>query len=92
MTNYLIDLDHAVIVNVEATTAIPQAEGPAQRRMIERTHAWFGLSPKRLAAETPDTAMQGSWFGWWRNAASNRPQRVNRSLLGASRRSTSLMD
>ena len=36
-TNYLIDLKHAVIVDVEATTAIRQAEVTAQQRMIERT-------------------------------------------------------
>lgn len=51
-TNYLIDLDHAVIVDVEATTAIRQAEVTAQRRMIERTHDRFGLWPERLAADT----------------------------------------
>ena len=36
-TNYLIDLDHAIIVDVEATTAIRQAEVTAAKRMIERT-------------------------------------------------------
>ena len=36
-TNYLIDLDHAVIVDVEATTAIRQAEVTAAKTMIERT-------------------------------------------------------
>ena len=51
-TNYLIDLDHAVIVDVEATTSIRQAEVTAQRRMIERTQARFGLWPERLAADT----------------------------------------
>src|SRR5712691_308336 len=35
-TNYLIDLKHAVIVDVEATTAVRQAEVTAQRRMIDR--------------------------------------------------------
>ena len=50
-TNYLIDLKHAVIVDVEATTAIRQAEVTAQRRMIERTQQCFGLWPERLAAD-----------------------------------------
>ena len=36
-TNYLIDLEHAVIVDVEATTAVRQAEVTAAKRMIERT-------------------------------------------------------
>jgi len=51
-TNYLIDLDHAVIVDVEATTAIRQAEVLAQRRMIERTQERFGLWPEKLVADT----------------------------------------
>src|SRR6184192_135467 len=50
-TNYLIDLKHAVIVDVEATTAIRQAEVTAQRRMIDRTQERFDLWPDRLAAD-----------------------------------------
>ena len=51
-TNYLIDLENAVIVDVEATTSRRQAEVTAQRRMIERTQDRFGLTPERLAADT----------------------------------------
>ena len=51
-TNYLIDLECAVIVDVEATTAVRQAEVTAQRRMIDRTQDRFGLWPGRLAADT----------------------------------------
>jgi transposase len=50
-TNYLIDLDHAVIVDVEATTSVRQAEVTAQRRMIERTQERFGIWPERLVAD-----------------------------------------
>lgn len=50
-TNYMIDLNHAVIVDVEATTSIRQAEVTAQRTMIERTQKRFGLWPERLAAD-----------------------------------------
>ncbi len=50
--NYLIDLDHAVIVDVEASTAIRQAEVTAAKTMIERTEERFGLYPERLAADT----------------------------------------
>ena len=49
--NYLIDLDHAVIVDVEAARAIRQAEVGAARTMIERTEDCFGLYPERLAAD-----------------------------------------
>jgi transposase len=51
-TNYLIDLKHAVIMDVEATTSIRQAEVTAQRRMIERTQDRFGVWPQRLAADS----------------------------------------
>src|ERR671938_770489 len=51
-TNYLIDLQHAVIVDVEASTAVRQAEVTAQQRMIDRTQERFGLWPERLAADT----------------------------------------
>ncbi|WP_184060893.1 transposase, partial [Sphingomonas aerophila] len=51
-TNYLIDLDHAVIMDVEASTAVRQAEVTACKRMIERTQERFGVWPERLAADT----------------------------------------
>jgi transposase len=50
-TNYLIDLKTAVILDVEATTAVRQAEVTAQQRMIDRTQERFGLWPERLAAD-----------------------------------------
>lgn len=51
-TNYLIDLDHAIIVDVEATTAIRQAEVTAAKTMIERTYERFDLHPERLAGDS----------------------------------------
>ena len=51
-TNYLIDMDHAVIVDVEASRAIRQAEVGAARTMIERTQERFELYPERLAADS----------------------------------------
>ena len=51
-TNYLIDLKHAVIMDVEATTAVRQAEVTAQRTMIDRTQERFGIWPERLAGDT----------------------------------------
>jgi transposase len=50
--NYLIDTDHAVIVDVEATRAIRQAETGAARTMIERVMDRFGLWPAALIADT----------------------------------------
>jgi transposase len=50
--NYLIDLKAAIIVDVEATRAIRQAEVSAAKTMIERTANRFGLKPERLAADS----------------------------------------
>jgi transposase len=50
--NYLIDLDHAVIVEVEASTAVRQAEVKAAKTMIERAEESFDLYPERLAADS----------------------------------------
>jgi transposase len=51
-TNYLIDADNAIIVDVEATTAIRQAEVLAAKRMIERAMARFDLYPARLLGDS----------------------------------------
>ena len=51
-TNYLIDLEHAVIVDVEASTAVRPAELTAARTMIERVRDRHDLHPYRLAADT----------------------------------------
>src|SRR5580692_11278869 len=51
-TNYLIDVDNAIIVDVEATTAIRQAEVLAAKRMIERSLDRFELYPARLLGDS----------------------------------------
>jgi len=50
--NYLIDVKFGIIMDVEASRAIRQAEVGAARTMIERTEARFGIKPERLAADT----------------------------------------
>jgi transposase len=50
--NYLIDVKFGVIVDVEASRAIRQAEVGAAKTMIDRTEERFGLKPERLAADT----------------------------------------
>jgi hypothetical protein len=50
--NYLIDLKAAVIVDVEASRAVRQAEVGAARTMLERTAERFDLKPERLAADS----------------------------------------
>jgi transposase len=50
--NYLVDADHAIIVDVEATTAIRQAEMTAAKRMLERSMTRFELYPERLIGDS----------------------------------------
>ena len=50
--NYLIDVKYGVIVDVEASRAIRQAEVGAAKTMIDRTEERLGLKPERLAADT----------------------------------------
>jgi len=50
--NYLIDVRFGVIMDVEASRAIRQAEVGAAKTMIERTEERFDIKPKRLAADT----------------------------------------
>jgi hypothetical protein len=49
--NYLIDLKHAVIMDVEATTAIRQAEVGAAKAMLDRTAKQFEVARSRLVAD-----------------------------------------
>ena len=50
--NYLIDVKFGVIMDVEASRAIRQAEVGAAKTMVERTEERFDIKPKRLAADT----------------------------------------
>jgi hypothetical protein len=50
-TNYLIDVDNAIILDVEATTAIRQAEVLAAKHMIERSMERFDLHPAKLMGD-----------------------------------------
>jgi transposase len=50
--NYLIDVKFGVIMDVEASRAIRQAEVGTAKVMIERTEERFGIKPEYLAADT----------------------------------------
>ena len=50
--NYLVDVKFGVIVDVEASRAIRQAEVGAAKTMLGRTEERFGLKPEHLAADT----------------------------------------
>ena len=60
--NYLIDIENAVIVDVEATPARTYDEVKATRTMIERTDRRLGLKPERLLADTAYGT--GKFLGW----------------------------
>lgn len=72
--NYLIDLRSAVIVDVEASRSVRQAEVGAAKVMIERTADRFGLKPNRLAADTAyGSAEMLNWLTEERNIAPHIP-------------------
>ena len=60
--NYLIDIEYAVIVDVEATPARTYDEVASAKTMITRTEERLGLKPERLAADTAYGT--GKFLGW----------------------------
>jgi transposase len=60
--NYLIDIQYAIIVDVEATPARTYDEVAATKTMIERTEETLGFKPDRLAADTAYGT--GKFLGW----------------------------
>jgi len=60
--NYMIDVENAVIVDVEATPARTYDEVAATKTMIERTEERLDLKPDRLAADTAYGT--GDFLGW----------------------------
>jgi transposase len=50
--NYLIDVKFGIIMDVEASRAIRQAEVGASQTMIERTQECFGIRPHWLVGDT----------------------------------------
>jgi transposase len=60
--NYLIDIENAVIVDVEPTPARTYDEVESTKTMLDRTERRFNLKPKRLAADTAYGT--GRFLGW----------------------------
>jgi Transposase DDE domain len=50
-TNYLVDVDAGIIIDVEATPALRTAEVNATRTMIDRVQERFDLTPDRLIGD-----------------------------------------
>src|SRR5438874_655827 len=69
--NYLIDVKFGIIMDVEASRAIRQAEVGAAKTMIERTEQRFDIKPKRLAGDTGYGS--GANLNWLVNEAKIAP-------------------
>jgi transposase len=62
-TNYLVDTDHGIIVDFEATTANRSREVESTKTMIERVEQRFGIIPMRLIGDTAyGTAPMLNWI------------------------------
>lgn len=73
-TNYLVDTENAIIVDVEATRAIRTAEVGAARTMIDRVADRFGLKPQRLAGDSAyGSAQMLAWLVKERQIAPHIP-------------------
>nr|NIS40587.1 transposase [Desulfuromonadales bacterium] len=93
-TNYLIDTDHAIIVDVEATRAIRTAEVGAARTMIDRVADRFGLKPRRLAGDSAyGSAQMLAWLVKERQIAPHIPvYDTSKRVEGALRRTDFTFD
>jgi len=61
-TNYLVDIDAGIIMDVEATPAFRNDEVNATRTMIERVQERFDIKPKRLIGDMAYGA--AALLGW----------------------------
>lgn len=72
--NYLIDTDNAVILDIEATRSIRQAEVGAVQTMVDRVSETFDLTPERLIADTAyGTGPMLNWLAEERGIAPHIP-------------------
>jgi transposase len=69
--NYLIDVKFGIIMDVEASRAIRQAEVGTAKTMIERTEQRFDIKPDRLAGDTAYGS--GANLDWLVNEAKIAP-------------------
>jgi hypothetical protein len=69
--NYLIDVKFGIIMDVEASRAIRQAEVDAAKTMIERTESRFDIKPEWLAGDTAYGS--GASLNWLVNEAKIAP-------------------
>lgn len=70
-TNYLVDTEAGIIVDVEATPALRTPEVWSTRTMIERVKDRFGIEVKRLIGDTAYGTAE--FLGWMVNEANIEP-------------------
>ena len=84
-TNYPVDLDNAVIVDVEPTAPIRPAEARAARDMIDRVEARFGIKPGKLVGDTGyGSAEMPGWLVEDRKIAPHIPVRDKSKRTGGT--------
>ncbi|MGR8931697.1 MAG: transposase [Gammaproteobacteria bacterium] len=73
-TNYLIDLEAGIILDVEASMVNKAAEAEATRTMVDRVEEKFDLKPERLVGDTNyGTASMLGWLVDEKNIAPHVP-------------------
>lgn len=70
-TNYLVDVEAGIIVDVEATSALRTSEVNATRTMIDRVEERFDLKPTRLIGDMAYGAAE--LLGWMVNEKAIEP-------------------
>ena len=70
-TNYLVDTDNGIIVDVEATPALRTPEVWSTRTMIERVKDRFGIEVKKLIGDTAYGTAE--FLGWMVDEAGIEP-------------------
>ena len=89
--NYLIDLECAVIMDVEPTIAVRQAKVTAAKTMIARTAERLRVGPARLAADSGygsaemlNWLVEGCGIEPQSRCSTNQPERMGRSRVPTS--------
>ncbi len=70
-TNYLVDTDNGIIVDVEATPALRTPEVWSTKTMIERVRERFGIETRKLIGDTAYGTAE--FLGWMVNEANIEP-------------------
>lgn len=85
-TNYLIDTDHGIIMDVEPGTANRTHEAESTKTMVNRVEDRFGIKPQRLIGDTAyGTAAMLNWIVCGKNTKGKRDCLAGRTSRGMPR-------